>query len=190
MENISEIKPEPKKHPRVLALSLIIAITIVTNLFFNYSLSLIYSAPDYQNFCPDDVYNRVYDNKDMCIANGGLWSEQVAPVLESKSSAPVKTEVTGYCDARYLCQKKFNSASDVYNRNVFIVLVAIGVLMISLGTFIGISLLSVAFSWSGVLSIVIASMRYWGSAGSFARVLILAAVLGALIWLAIKKFAK
>jgi hypothetical protein len=73
---------------------------------------------------------------------------------------------------------------------VFIILVALGVAMLVGGAFVSLSLLSIAFSWSGVLSIVVASMRYWSSADNLIRVLILGAALGALIWLAVKKFSK
>ncbi len=189
MDNISEIKVEPKKQGGVLKWALIIAIVIVTNLFFNYAISLVYVEPSYDKYCPADVYNRAYDSKSQCLENGGMWSEQVVPV-DTKISSAKKTEITGYCNSTYTCQKKYDDASKIYNRNIFIILVSLGVLVILAGAFVSVSLLSIAFSWSGVLSLIIASMRYWGSADSIVRVIILGAALSALIWLAVKKFGK
>ncbi|MEK7585836.1 MAG: hypothetical protein AAB477_01205 [Patescibacteria group bacterium] len=192
MENINEIHPVPMppRHGNVLKWSLIIAIVIVTNLFFNYAISLVYDEPSYDKFCPADVYNKAYDNKNQCLDNGGMWSEQVVPVETMKASSPTKTQITGYCNATYTCQKKYDEAYKLYNRNIFIILVSLGVIILVLGAFMGVPLLSVAFSWSGVLSLIIASMRYWSSADSIIRVVILGVALGALIWLAVKKFSK
>jgi small-conductance mechanosensitive channel len=187
MENINEIKVEQKKHGGVLSWALIIAIVIVTNLFFNYATSLVYVEPEYDKYCPADIYNKAYDNKGQCLENGGMWSEQVVPV-DTKVSGPSKTQITGYCNATYTCQKSYDADSKVYNRNVFIILVALGVIVIVAGAFVGVALLSAAFSWSGVLSLIIASMRYWSDADSIVRVVILGVALAALIWLAVKKF--
>lgn len=177
--------------PKVLQWSLIIAIVIVTNLFFNYAISLVYTEPAYDKFCPAEIYSKAYDDKGACLENGGMWNEQVVPVdVGGKVKSTPRTEITGYCDATYTCQKNYDTAHKVYNRNVFMILVALGVLVIVAGAFVGVPLLSVAFSWSGVLSLVIASMRYWGSAENLVRVLILGAALASLIWLAVKKFSK
>jgi len=116
-----------------------------------------------------------------------MWSEQVVPI-ETKVSSPTKTQITGYCNATYTCQKSYDQDSKVYERNVFIILVALGVVIIVAGAFVNIALLSAAFSWSGVLSLIIASMRYWSNADSIVRVVILGVALAALIWLAVKKF--
>jgi len=192
MEN-NHIDLEVRKRPSYLHMALIIAIVIVTNLFFNYVISLVYTEPMAQNYCPAETYNKVYTSSEQCLANGGMWSEQVVPGEINpniKTPTPVRTQVTGYCNATYSCEKKYETASHLYNRNIFIILVALGVTIIALGAYIGIPMLTAAFAWSGVLSILIASLRYWGNAGSLIRVLILGAALAALIWLAVKKFNK
>ena len=191
METNNHIDLESKKRSNYLHFALVLAIVIVTNLFFNYVISLVYTAPTFTNYCPASNYNKVYTTSDQCLANGGMWSEQRVPV-EVKAPTPVsiKTEVTGYCDASYTCQNKFTAASNLYNRNIFIILVSLGVLILLLGAYVKVPLLSTAFSWSGVLSLLIASLRYWGNAGSLIRVIILGAALAALIWLAVKKFNK
>ena len=190
METNNKIGDEPQKHSKVLIWSIVLAIIIVTNLFFNYTISLVYTEPFYEKFCPPEVYTKAYDSKDKCLANGGMWSEQVTPVETIRTTVPAKTQITGYCNATYSCQKNYDMAEKLYSRNVFLILVALGVLVLIAGAFIGVSLLSIAFSWSGVLSLIIASIRYWGSADNLIRVIILGVALGALIWLAIKKFNK
>jgi hypothetical protein len=87
-------------------------------------------------------------------------------------------------------QLNYEKARNVYEKEVFITLTILGVISLILGGFIGISTLSIAFSWGGVLSLFIASVRYWSQADNLVRVVILALALGILIWLAVKKFNK
>ncbi len=164
--------------------SIIVAIVIVMNLFFNYAVSLVYKEPVYDAFIkPTQVVNTI-TTKDACIAVGGQWSENIFPNEKGK------TEVQGYCDPNYTKQMEYNAARKVYDRNVFITLVVLGVLSLVAAGFLKINILSVAFAWGGVLSFIIASIRYWSEADTLAKVIILAVSLGILIWLAVKKFSK
>ena len=96
----------------------------------------------------------------------------------------------GYCDPTYTKQMEFNTAQKSYNRNVFLILVVLGVISLVLGAVLANAILSMAFAWGGVLSLLIASMRYWSDADNLLKVIILAVALGALIYIAIKKFGK
>lgn len=180
-QNVSPIKVETKTHSFV-RLSIIVAIVIVMNLFFNYAVSLVYKEPVYENFIkPTQVVNTI-STKDECLKIGGQWSENVYPNEKGK------TEVKGYCDENYTKQKNYNAAMKVYEKKVFITLVVLGVASLVLAGFVGVALLSVSFAWGGVLSLLIASIRFWSEADNLAKVIILALALGLLIWLAVKKF--
>ena len=74
--------------------------------------------------------------------------------------------------------------------SMFAAIIVLGIISLISGGFILISVLSIAFAWGGVLSLIIASVRYWSQADNLAKVVILAIALGLLIWLAIKKFNK
>jgi len=74
---------------------------------------------------------------------------------------------------------------------VFVILIALGVLSVIGGfVFAGFEVVGIALSLGGVLTFVIASMRYWSSAEDWARLLILTVALVALIWLGVRKFKK
>lgn len=178
---------QKNKHSKIVVWSVIIAIVIVMNLFFNYATSLVYTEPKYEDFCKMELVNKIIDNKNECVANGGMWSEQIVPV---EKSGKTHAEISGYCNSTYTCSKDLESAQKIYNRDVFMILVTLGILVIILGVFVKIATLSIAFAWAGVLSLIIASMRYWASAGNIIRVLILGFALVALIWLVVKKFEK
>jgi len=175
---------------KVLKWSLIIGIVVVLNLFFNYALSLVYKNPNYEAFCPTSQVNKVVDNQGACVDQGGQWNENIpSPANTPVSTIKGQNVPAGYCNLQFTCQNNYEAAQKVYDRNVFITLVILGAICVALGSFLGGNIvISIALSLAGVLSFVIASMRYWSSADDLIKVIILAIALAILIWVAFKKF--
>ena len=179
----------------ILKWSLIIGIVIVLNLFYNYTLSLVFSAPEYNTFCPQKQINIAPDSQEKCVTEGGAWTQypkDVNPKMLEPGSVTVPNtgnQQIGYCDQTFLCQQKYEEASKTYDRNVFIVLVILGVITFVASLFlVKFDILSIALSIGAVLDFVIASIRYWGRADDLIKVLILGVALAVLVWVAIKKF--
>lgn len=175
------------KTNRVGKWSLILGIVIVLNLFFNYTISLVYERPDYNNFCPQEQVVTQPANQNECVAKGGQWTDN------SNYTKPVVTngvvEPRGYCDLQFTCRQNYDTANKGYERNVFVILVVLGALSVFAGSYLGSNeVISNGLSLAGVLSFVIASMRYWSDANNLIRVAILAIALILLFWVAYKKF--
>ena len=171
--------------------ALIIGIVIVFNLFINYAISLAYKTPEYNQFFNTAQVVENITTKDACLKAGGQWIEN--NIAYNDKTNPIQVDVngnkiTGNCNPDFTNQKNFDQAQKVYDRNVFIALSILGVIALIFGIFSTNIILSSGFSWGGVISLVVASMRYWSSADNIIKVIILAIALGALIWLAIKKF--
>jgi hypothetical protein len=176
-----------EKQSKILKWSLIVGIVVVLNLFFNYALSLIYKNPTFEAFCPSSQINKVIDNQNACLEKGGQWNENVPYTSTVKTESD--TQPSGYCNMQFTCQKNYEVAEKLYDRNVFITLVILGAICVALSSFLGDNIvINIALSFGGVLSFVIASMRYWSSADDLIKVIILAIALSLLIWIAIKKF--
>ncbi len=172
------------KQSSFVKISIIVAIVIVMNMFFNYAVSLVYKEPAIDTFIkPTQVVETVKTKVD-CIAVGGQWSENAYPDTKGR------TQVDGYCNENYTKQLNYDNARKVYDKKVFITLITLGIISLVAGGFVAVSILSIAFAWGGVLSLIIASIRYWSQADNLAKVVILALALGILIWLAVKKFNK
>lgn len=171
-------------HTKFSKWALIIGIVIVLNLFFNYTLSLVYSEPKYEDYIKQSQVVESIKTKEECLSLGGQWTEsqQIEPINKGEEV------VEGWCDQNYTNQKNYDNARKIYERNGFIALVILGVLSLALGMFVSNGVLVLAFAFGGVLSFIIASMRYWSLAEKGIRVCILFVALVVLIWLAIKKF--
>jgi hypothetical protein len=162
--------------------SVIVAIIIVLNLFFNYTVSLVFTEPVMDSYYSRPQVVQNFSTKESCIAVGGQWSEQV--VVDTQSS-----KMTGYCDPDFTARATFEAAKKVYDKKVFATLILLGALCIALGVWLKNSILKFASMWGGVVSLLIASMRYWSSAGAFLKVVVLAIALAGLVTLAVKKFS-
>jgi hypothetical protein len=169
---------------RVLKWSLIIGLVVVINLFFGYSLSLIYKAPQYEAYCPASQVNVAPTTQAQCVAQGGQWNENGSIYGPAEAKAPA-----GYCDTTYTCSNNFQTAQKNYEKNVFVTLVILGALLVLIGNFLkGNTVISSGLSIAGVFSFIIASIRYWSSASDYTHVGILAIALAILFWIAYKKF--
>ena len=164
--------------------SLIVGIIIVSNLFFNYAISLVYKSPEYPT-TQSQIVGTIYTKAD-CLSIGGQWTQ--TPV-DIKNTDP-QSKLGGYCDPEYTKRLQYEQDRKVYERTVFIILFSIGALLVIVGTILAQEVLAIALAWAGILSLLIASVRYWSNANNLLKVGILAVALGALMWLAVRKFSK
>lgn len=170
---------------RVLKWTLAIALVIVVNLFFYYVIAMVYPDPKFESFCP--MQNVVLNDATACVNTGGQWTNnQLSP--KQVTDAVRGGEPLGWCDANFTCNNNYQDAHSIYNRNVFIILIVLSLVVLGLGIFIPMEVLSLGFSWSGIVSLIIASGRYWSDADNWMRVIILALALALLVWVAVKKF--
>jgi hypothetical protein len=184
----------PKKRHPLFKWILVAGITLVSNLFLNYALDAFYPSPKYEAFCPTKQVNEAILTKNACISVGGQWNEQsysspYAPGNVKIAPVPPSEKVQGYCNANYTCQNQLNDAQKIYDRNVFIVLIIAGTAFLIGSIFASaVEAVALGFSFAGVLSLIIGTMRYWSSMDERVRVIVLGLALAALIWVGIKKF--
>ncbi|HJN62965.1 MAG TPA: hypothetical protein QGH03_01905 [Candidatus Paceibacterota bacterium] len=193
MENLDKnqmIKKE--KHFNILKWILVLGIIVVLNLFFSFAIKLVYDSPEYTDFCTEEQVRVQPDTEEGCIDEGGQWSEKDpylmrGPELMTGGPELTEGEATGYCDTDFTCRQEFDDKRSVYNKNVFVVLVILGVASLVAGIFISATSVSIGLSLGGVLSLIIGSIRYWSDMDDILRVIMLGVALLALIWVGIKK---
>ncbi len=168
----------------VLKWSLILSIVIVANLFFNYTLSLVFDAPTYEQYCySQEKPSMPIQDRAMCEQGGGRWEPAPRPGTTSYE------DPSGFCDMFAKCQKSYEDANKAYEQKAFIALVVIGVVILAASLFVKSNLvLSSALSLTAVLDFIIASMGYWRYADELLKVVILFFALATLIYLVLKKF--
>lgn len=193
MENTTPQTSPSQKKSGFVKWAIVFGIVIVLNLFFNYAISLVYKAPAYEDYFSSPQVVEPITNKADCLKVGGQWSDadpRYSDIAPTPLSTPKTVPYLGSCDPNYTKQLQYTAAQKTYDRTVFIILVSLGVVSLVLGALFANAILSLAFSWGGVLSLLIASIRYWSDANNLMKVVVLAIALGALIYIALKKFGK
>lgn len=167
---------------------LTVAIAVVLTLFVAYGISVFYEAPKYEKFCGVEP-KPVYLNETSCNASEGKWNPNYYPCPAEANGISGKC-AEGYCDADFTCRKEFDLRNEVYNRNVFVVSLFLGLVLMILGITLKLESVSVGIMGGGALVIFYGVMRYWGELGKYWRLLLLGLVLATLIWIGYKKFGK
>lgn len=176
---------------------LVVGLVIVTNLFFYFAIDAFYKSPKYENFCKNEQVRPLIKTQDECVSKGGQWTETPAKeayLYQNEKSAPIPIPapgetIGGYCNEYFTCQKDYEGAMKVYNRNLFIILVILGVLLVMGSYYVAVyGAVSLGFALAGILSLIIGATRYWSDMDERLRVVVLGAALVSLIWYGIKKF--
>lgn len=189
MENISSNANQPpiKKTSSIIKWTLVFGIAIVINLFLTYLVRVVYHEPMFEDFCPEKQINEAIETKEACLAIGGQWNEN--PEMKYPGQPAILPQPVGYCDPTFTCQQQFEETSGVYNRDVFIVFVVMGIILLVGSVFlVGVEVISLGVSFGGVLALIIGSMRYWSDMNDIVRVIVLGVALISLIGIAYKKF--
>ncbi|MEK7565356.1 MAG: hypothetical protein AAB501_03930 [Patescibacteria group bacterium] len=177
---------------KIKEIILALAIVVVLNLFFNYGVFTFYKEPKFENFCSAELTQKVYTEKASCEAVGGRWYES-NQVNYGDRMVPVKpmpqTGETSWCDSTDKCRKDYDTVRNVYNRNVFIILIVLGLISLGLGLLvISASAVANGFLGGGLLSLIVGTVRYWSDMNEYLRFIVLGIALAMLIWLGYKKF--
>lgn len=175
--------PQTFKGKGVLKWALTVGIVIVLNLFFAVAIQTVYPEPKYDDFCEPKQTRELITDEAACLNVGGQWNPTV-PTMPARAG-----EAEGYCFEDFLCSKEFDSARVGYAQNVFVALIVLGALAL-LGGYVARSApaVSAGLSYGGVLTFIIASIRYWEAAGDLVRLAIVALALIVLIIVGMKKF--
>ncbi len=143
-------------------IALALSIAIVLNVFIGVGVSSFYPGPEYEDFCEPYV-------------------RPLAPVGEEIPSAEEIQKMEQ-------CNEDFNTARDLYNRNVFLVFLVGGLVAIGIGWRVTTSsAVSAGLTYGGVLAFLVGTIRWWSGMQDILRFIIVGAVLLILVWLGMRK---
>ena len=179
-------------------IALAVSIVIVLNLFVNFGIQTFYREPTFEAICKDP--GRAYTEQQACEDVGGRWYQGdeypdhygyprkmvPAPVVTPEANQP-----TAWCDPFFTCSTQYEEQRSLYERNVFLILVVVGLVAFGIGTFVSAApAVSSGFIFGGVFSFIIGTMRYWSGMHDYLRFIILGVALAVLIWIGYTKLKK
>jgi hypothetical protein len=144
-----------------------IAIAIIFLMFCVFGTKLIYDVPDYGRYCNySEITPTAYDKMNLS---------------DSELQAQDKAQQAVYQQ----CSEKYDAANKNYSKNMFIISIIFGVLVIALCTiFISINSISGGLMLGSLMFIVYGTGRYWNYMDDLMRFMLLGIALGVLIYVA------
>ena len=167
--------------------SVVIAITILINVFINFGRQAFYPEPKWDKFCKENFTS--YASQESCEKNGGKWivTEYYKDPM-ARPATPAEMPAKYYCDVNYTCQKEFENANQAYNKMVFIFYL-IGGLILTIGglAVTNSSTISLGVLYGGIILLFTGVTRFWPSMSDINRFLIIGAILAIFLWIGYKK---
>ena len=164
------------RHPKFVRWALMLGIVVILNVFFSALVSLALPSP---NYSAADAAT--------CDTSGGVWTESPTPtapatVANEPGMPPVaQFNLPGYCD--------FTALQNQHALYAFVLMIGLGILAFIAGLApLGSSIVASGLSYGGVLTFIIGSASYWGTAGNWIRLIIAALGLAALLYIGWKRF--
>ncbi|MEX0932767.1 MAG: hypothetical protein WDZ77_01565 [Candidatus Pacearchaeota archaeon] len=164
-----------------------IAIMILTISVGVYGINLVFDSPEYSNFCGEFRTQEIIETQTQCESIGGKWTSYEIKCITDEPCPQ------GYCDRDYQCRQDYEEAQENYYRNVFFVVVPLGVVLIGLGAFIfGLESVGAGLMGGGVGLILFGVGGFWRFAGDWIKftlsLLGLAAVIVTAYWFNLKNW--
>jgi hypothetical protein len=179
-KNKEQIKEKPKSgKAKKVIISIGIAILFV--MFVAYATESIYPSPKWEDYCP--AMQKEILTQQECDANNGTWTPQKIQCV--KAPCP-----QGYCDTYTKCNKEFQDINEKYNRAVFFVSLAIGIVILIVSFIPALEIISLGVMSGAILLIVYGTIRYWGNLSNIWKTIMIGLALGVLIWISYKKLSK
>lgn len=171
----------PQAPSKVVKWAFVVGIMLLANLFVAYLTQALYPAPKWEDFCPASLHSKMITSSEQCGEIGGEWY----------ADSMTANEYGGYCNSTAKCQKKFEAAHSVYSRDVFVVFVVFGTLLLAGSAFLSWGpVLALSASFAGVLALIIGSLWHWSDMQEWLRVAVLGVALAGVVYLAWKKFGR
>jgi hypothetical protein len=143
-----------------------IAIMILTSFVAIYGINTFYQeAPQYEKYCGNVTYPGFEINtSQLCTSYGGKWNPTY---MDSRYPSPVKTGPEGYCDLTYYCNQQYTEESKIYSKNLFLITVPIGVILIGIGgALFALEAVGAGIMLGGIITLIYGATKYWANAGN------------------------
>jgi len=156
-----------------------IAIIILTISVAIFGINTFYPSPQYEDFCNEVRTAEYLTTPERCEKSGGKWFEVIY-----EGPKPIEGR-EGYCDRDFYCREEYHSARKNYSRNLFLITLPLGILIILLGTLLfNLESVGAGLMGGGVGIILRGVFNFWEFADDWLKFVLSLVGLGILIWLA------
>ncbi len=190
---VSKTKMGGRNFALTIILGVFIAIMVIT--LFNLTVSYIYDAPAYEDFCKGYGTGMPYPVKygvgiEQC--SNCTFSQAIQTETETcaqNGGSPEYTYNDNGCTSTLklcnMCNKDFENATNIYNRRTFYIFASLGFALIVIGLSLGVLLLQISTLPAGAALVIEAAVKNFDD--KLSVIIVFGLLIVAAVYLAIKK---
>lgn len=174
-------------------IAITVGIAIVLAILVPLITDYLYKAPEYNKFCDESVYPHyktypVPAKEALCNYNyesnpgySNCTRSAMTPIFDYNSSG---CQVYKSCSD---CNKQFDKANERYNLNIIMITTPIALVAVMLGLYLAIDFIGAGFMFGGIILLIYASARSFGTTDRLVSIGLLIIDLIVLLWIGFKK---
>ena len=145
----------------------------------------------YEDYCKNQPYATAPAMAKVPTVNCSDFYNQPQSVdCQNNKGNPVPKYDTNGCqvfDKCDYCSRDFDSARNLYNRNIFFILAPLGLIIVIIGIYVVIDYIGAGLMFGGLITMFYATVRYFTDMSKMLRALVILIELLIIIWIAYKK---
>ncbi len=174
----------------VKKIAMILAITVLLPLFVGLFTDAVYEQPQYDNYCNNTYYDYPKAVPATPVTCPEVYASLEVQKCTNDKGMPEFTYDSNNCQqfkSCNYCNVGYNDASQKYNRNIFFVLLPIGLIVVILGLYLLVDYLGAGLMFAGLIIMFYATMRYFSDMSKVLRALVILIELLVIMWIGYKK---
>jgi hypothetical protein len=170
--------------------AMVLAITALLPLFVGLFTDAVYLEPKYENYCNNTYYDYPKTMPATPVNCTDVYSSPEVQKCNNEKGTPEFRYDANNCQqfkSCNYCSRDFDTARQVYNRNIFFVLLPIGLIIVILGLYLLIDYLGAGLMFAGLIIMFYATLRYFSDMSKVLRALVILVELLVIMWIGYKK---
>jgi hypothetical protein len=175
----------------VKRVAMVIAITALLPLFIGLFIDAVYPEPQYSAFCNDSYYGGSYPMKAIpASVNCTYVSDPKQDQCYRDGGQPEYNYTDDGCShfsSCNMCSKYYDTARQEYNRNIFFMLLPLGLAIVILGIYLTVDYIGAGLMFAGLIVMFYATIRYFSDMSKILRAVIVLIEFLLIMWIGYKK---
>jgi len=171
-------------------IAMIIGIAALLPLFLGFFVDAVYTMPKWDDYCTNAAYTAPYKTPMLNVNCTDMYATPEAQQCTNDKGTPVAKYDSNNCqvfDKCDYCQKNFDTAQQLYNRNIFFILAPLGLIIVLTGIYLTVDYIGAALMFGGLITMFYATVRYFSDMSKIVRAVVLLVELLIIIYIGYKK---
>jgi hypothetical protein len=174
----------------VKKVAMILAITVLLPLFVGLFADAAYQEPEYDDYCNNSYYEYPKSVQASPVNCSDVYATPEAQQCSREKGSSEFTYDSNGCaqfkSCNY-CHLNYDEARQKYNRNLFFILMPVGLIIVILGLFLLVDYLGAGLMFAGLIIMFYATMRYFSDMSKILRALVILVELLVIMWIGYRK---